>query len=31
MKNASYNPLTGNIYWEVDYAGLMTFFVTLTK
>lgn len=31
LKNASYNPITGNIYWEADYAGIMTFYVTLTK
>lgn len=31
LNNALYNPETGNIYWEADYAQSMTFYVTLTK
>jgi len=31
LRNGVYNPLTGTIYWEADYAGIMTFYVTLTK
>lgn len=31
LRNAKYDPLTGNVYWEADYASAMTFFVTLTK
>lgn len=29
--NGEYNPTTGEIYYEVSYAGIMTFYITLTK
>jgi hypothetical protein len=31
MTNGRYDPVTGSLYWEVGYAGIMTFYVTLTK
>lgn len=31
LKNGTYDPDTKTIYWEVGYAGSMTFYVTLTK
>ncbi len=31
MSNGKYDPATGEIYWEVGYASVMTFYITLTK
>ena len=31
MANAKCDPENGTIYWEVDYAEIMTFFITLSK
>ncbi|MFV0267670.1 MAG: BT_2262 family domain-containing protein [Draconibacterium sp.] len=31
MENAKYDPENGTIYWEVEYASAMTFYVNLTK
>ena len=31
MDNAKCDPENGTIYWEVDYAEIMTFFITLSK
>jgi hypothetical protein len=31
LRGGTFNPETGEIYYEVDYIGLMTFYITLTK
>jgi len=31
MANAVYDPAKNSVYWEVDYAGVMTFYITLKK
>jgi hypothetical protein len=31
MANAEYDAETGNVYWEVTYAGSLVFYITLTK